>query len=49
MAYICTRNGNCKGCPHYRYDEDRERMACFAQWDEQNARIVGGGLRIGKL
>lgn len=37
MAYICPRNGNCKGCPHHRYDEDRGRMACFVKYDEEQA------------
>lgn len=35
MAYICPRNSRCSGCPHYRRDEDRERMACWAQFDNK--------------
>lgn len=33
MAYICELNRPCEGCPSYRMDEDRNRMACFAQQD----------------
>ena len=35
MAYICTKNGRCDGCDHFRYDKDEGRMACFAQQDIQ--------------
>lgn len=36
MAYICNKpNGSCKTCGHYRYDEDENRMSCFAQYDEE--------------
>lgn len=35
MAYICNRRKkmSCKGCPHYRYDEDYGNMACWATYD----------------
>ena len=33
MAYICTRQNSCRDCEHYRYDADRERYACWAQYD----------------
>lgn len=37
MAYICYKPaGSCKTCPHCRWDEDRERMACWAKFDEEN-------------
>ena len=37
MAYICYKPaGSCKTCPHFRWDEDRERMACWAKFDEEN-------------
>lgn len=35
MAYICHKPAGtkCTECEHYRYDEEKERMACFAQQD----------------
>ena len=37
MAYICTRPKNsCVTCSHYRFDEDYDGYACFAQEDEKN-------------
>lgn len=33
MAYICTKNIKCADCEHFRFDEDEERMACFAAFD----------------
>lgn len=35
MAYICHKptGTKCTECEHYRYDEENERMACFAQQD----------------
>lgn len=36
MAYICNKPKNsCYGCEHYRFDDDRQRMACFAEYDEK--------------
>lgn len=35
MAFICEKDIPCKECVHYRYDEDRQRMACFAAVDAQ--------------
>lgn len=35
MAYICTKRIECKKCKHFRYDEDNERMACFAEADSK--------------
>lgn len=35
MAYICTKGINCKECEHFRYDEDNDRIACFAKVDEE--------------
>lgn len=32
MAYICEKD-NCNICSHYRYDEDKDRMACWANYD----------------
>lgn len=37
MAYICTKINDCKKCKHFRYDEDNERMACFAEADSKEA------------
>ena len=38
MAYICTKPpGSCPKCGHFRRDEDRGRMACFAKDDERKA------------
>lgn len=35
MAYICDKPaGSCKTCKHYRFDEDRQRMACFVKIDQ---------------
>lgn len=37
MAYICPHeHTNCDNCSAYRYDDDREEMACFGQTDEMN-------------
>ena len=34
MAYVCDKpSGSCEKCPHYRYDEDKRRMACWAEKD----------------
>lgn len=38
MAHICTENIPCKECSHYRYDDDRNRMACFAEEDSKKGR-----------
>ena len=35
MAYICLLNIKCTECPHHRYDDDRNRMACFKQVDDE--------------
>lgn len=35
MAYVCTERIDCKKCEHFRYDEDNERMACFAEIDSK--------------
>ena len=38
MAYICHKpqGTKCAECEHYRYDEENDRMACFAQQDLKN-------------
>lgn len=36
MAYICEKKEGCMYCKHYRFDEDKGRMACFAQFDLKN-------------
>ena len=37
MAYICYKPaGSCKMCQHYRWDEDSNRMCCWAKVDEEN-------------
>lgn len=39
-AYICYKpKGSCKTCEHFRFDEDRGDMACFALVDEKKARL----------
>ena len=40
MAYICEKERKCKGCEHFRFDEDRQRYACFAQKDEETKRQI---------
>lgn len=35
MAYICYRTEPCDKCEHYRFDEEINRMACWAEHDEQ--------------
>lgn len=35
MAYICTKEKKCKECEHFLYDEENDRMACFAEIDEE--------------
>lgn len=35
MAYICTKGKKCKECEHFLYDEENDRMACFAEIDEE--------------
>lgn len=40
MAYICTKKASCSDCPHYRYDDDRERMACWAAIDEKREEVA---------
>lgn len=40
MVYICNKPaGSCKTCEHYRLDEDRNRMACFAQADSDEIPV----------
>ena len=34
MGNICYRGTGCNSCPHYKYDEERENMACFAKTNE---------------
>ena len=42
MAYICEKpKGSCQSCGHYRFDDDRQRMACFAHKDESIPAIAG--------
>ena len=42
MAYICEKpKGACQSCGHYRFDDDRQRMACFAQKDESISAANG--------
>lgn len=36
MAFICTKQGNCSTCPHFRYDDDYGANACFAEVDARN-------------
>lgn len=34
MVYICEKpSGSCPKCEHFRWDDDRERMACWALED----------------
>lgn len=39
MAYICDKTGGCKGCEHYRFDEERNEAVCWAQHDENVGEI----------
>lgn len=41
MAYICYRPGTCKGCEHYKRDDDKGVMACFAEADMKAAAKCG--------
>ena len=34
MAYICTKNGECGNCTHFRFDADKQDNVCWAQVDE---------------
>lgn len=37
MAYICYKpKGSCKTCEHFRYDEDKMKMCCWAEYDEKH-------------
>lgn len=38
MAYICYKTTPCDKCEHYRFDEEINRMACWAEHDEQMKR-----------
>lgn len=39
MAYMCYKPaGSCSTCEHYRYDEDSQGKACFAQVDEDSVK-----------
>lgn len=43
MAYICSKPaGSCSTCNHFRFDDERNRMACFAKEDErmENIKVV---------
>jgi hypothetical protein len=34
MATICPYQGRkCRECPHNKWDDDRQRMACFVKQD----------------
>ena len=34
MAIICPYQGRkCRECPHNKWDDDRQRMACFVKQD----------------
>ena len=40
MAYICYKpKGSCSTCPHCRWDDDKQRMCCWAKYDEENLTI----------
>lgn len=34
MAHICTKKIQCEQCEHYRFDQERGRMACFMEQDQ---------------
>lgn len=39
MGYICDKpKGSCKKCNHYRFDDDRQEYACFAEQDTKKQR-----------
>ena len=41
MAYVCYKPaGSCKTCQHYRWDEDSNRMCCWAKFDEENKNML---------
>ena len=34
MAFMCLNlPGSCHSCPHYRFDPDKNRDCCFAEFD----------------
>lgn len=43
MAYICEKykdHNSCKQCPHYRFDEEYGRMACWAAEDQKKSQAT---------
>lgn len=38
MAYICEKNIRCAKCRHFRYDDERMDMSCWAAQDEKHER-----------
>lgn len=39
MAYICYKpKGSCEACPHYRFDEDKQRNGCWAVYDQRHGK-----------
>lgn len=38
MGYTCYKPpGSCATCSHFRYDEDKMRKCCFAEYDKKNS------------
>ena len=52
MAYICKKpKGSCEGCWHHRWDEDENRMCCWAASDAktQNLHRLAEDAFLGKV
>lgn len=43
MATMCPYNGKCQrpgqSCPHYRWEDDEQQMACFLDSDRKQGGI----------
>ena len=49
MANICYRSIKCKDCPQYKWDDDRERFACFGSKFDDFVDKELDGHEIGKV
>lgn len=40
MAYICYKENKCEDCKHFRWDDEREDMACFGEQDNDEENRI---------
>lgn len=40
MAYICYKENKCEDCKHFRWDDEREDMVCYAKQDKEKEYMI---------